>query len=158
VIETARLTDSNGYIYLFADINPPHALPTRVDPMKAQPAYRYQRWEDLPLEPMKGTITRRLISGKRLMIAQVFLKKGDVVPQHSHDNEQLTYILSGALSFRLGDASDGDVIVRAGEVLIIPPNLPHSAVALEDTLDIDVFSPPREDWLTGTDDYLRNDT
>ena len=126
--------------------------------MKSQPAYRYQRWEDVPHEAMKGTITRRLISGKRMMIAQVFLKKGDVVPQHSHHNEQLTYIVSGALSFRLGDPADGDVVVRAGEVLIIPPNLPHSAVALEDTLDVDVFSPPREDWLDGTDDYLRKNT
>lgn len=123
--------------------------------MKALSAYRHQRWEDLPHEPLKGTITRRLISGERMMIAQVFLKRGDVVPRHSHDNEQLTYIISGALSFRLGDSADGDVVVRAGEVLVIPPHLPHSAVALEDTLDVDVFSPPREDWLTGTDDYLR---
>lgn len=125
--------------------------------MKAQTAYRYQRWDDLPLEPMKGTITRRLMSSERMMIAQVFLKKGDVVPQHAHHNEQLTYILSGALSFRLGSADD-DLVVRAGEVLIIPANLPHSAVALEDTLDIDVFCPPREDWLAGTDDYLRKNT
>jgi quercetin dioxygenase-like cupin family protein len=126
--------------------------------MKAQTAYTYQRWDDLPLEPMKGTITRRLISSERMMIAQVFLKKGDVVPRHAHHNEQLTYILSGALSFKLGDSADGDVVVRAGEVLIIPSNLPHSAVALEDTLDIDVFCPPREDWLAGTDDYLRKNT
>jgi quercetin dioxygenase-like cupin family protein len=124
--------------------------------VKPETQYRYTAWDDVPEETLKGTITRRVITGERMMIAQVFLKKGDVVPEHSHHNEQLTYILSGALSFRLG-GSDEELVVRAGEVLIIPPHLSHSAVALEDTLDVDVFSPPREDWLNRTDDYLRRD-
>jgi quercetin dioxygenase-like cupin family protein len=89
------------------------------------------------------------------MIAHVRLKKGDEVPTHSHENEQITYILEGALHFWLGPQGDREVTVRAGEVLVIPSNLEHRAVALEETLDVDVFNPPRQDWLDGTDAYLR---
>lgn len=118
-------------------------------------AVRHYRWADLPAEPLKGGISRRMVSGERTMIAHVYFKAGDDVPRHAHENEQLTYILSGALRFRLGANGEEEVIVRAGEVLVIPSNVPHSAVALEDTLDVDVFSPPRADWLAGTDAYLR---
>ncbi len=100
-------------------------------------------------------LDRRLITGERMMLAHVYLKKGCIVPKHSHLNEQLTYILEGALRFWLGDDQTDEVIVRAGEVLHIPGNVPHKAEALEDTLDVDIFSPPREDWLSKTDDYLR---
>jgi quercetin dioxygenase-like cupin family protein len=116
---------------------------------------RHYRWAEIPSEPLKGSISRRMVTGERIMIAHVYFKKGDSVPLHSHDNEQLTYILSGALQFHLGVRGDQEIIVRAGEVLVIPSNLPHSAVALEDTLDVDVFNPPRADWLSGTDHYLR---
>jgi quercetin dioxygenase-like cupin family protein len=116
---------------------------------------KHYRWEDLPAEPLKGGISRRLISGKGVMIAHVYLKKGDDVPRHSHMNEQITYILEGALQFWLGPEGDREVTVRAGEVLVIPSNLEHRALALEDTLDVDVFNPPRQDWLNGTDAYLR---
>lgn len=117
--------------------------------------FQYHRWAEVPAEPMKGGITRRLVTGEKAMIAQVFLRKGDVVPRHSHPNEQVTYILEGALELTLGEADEHKVVVRAGELLIIPADMPHSAVALEDTLDLDVFAPPREDWLNGTDAYLR---
>lgn len=123
--------------------------------MTAKPTYHLHRWNEIAEEPLKGTITRRLVSGERMMIAQVVLKKGDFVPRHFHHNEQLTYILSGALHFHLGENGEDELTVRAGEVLVIPSNLPHSALALEDTLDVDVFSPPREDWLNGTDAYIR---
>jgi len=93
-----------------------------------------------------------------MMIAHVYLKKDGEVPMHSHHNEQITYVLEGALKFLLGTEQDEEVIVRAGEVLTIPPNLPHSAVALEDTLDVDIFNPPREDWLDGSDAYLRTES
>ena len=116
---------------------------------------KHYRWDDMPAEPLKGGISRRLISGKGVMIAHVYLKKGDEVPQHSHMNEQITYILDGALQFWLGPKGDREVTVRAGEVLVIPSNLEHRALALEDTLDVDVFNPPRQDWLDGTDAYLR---
>jgi quercetin dioxygenase-like cupin family protein len=105
---------------------------------------------------LKGTISRRLITGERTMIAQIFLQKGDDVPRHSHENEQVTYVLKGALQVWLGANDERELIVRAGEVLVIPSHLPHRALALEDTLDVDVFCPPRQDWLAGTDSYLRS--
>ncbi len=116
---------------------------------------KHYKWDQIPLEKLKGSLTRRLITGKRMMIAQIRFKKGDDVPRHSHENEQITYILEGALQFALGANGEREVIVRAGEVLVIPSHVPHSAKALEDTLDVDVFNPPRQDWLTGTDAYLR---
>jgi len=115
----------------------------------------HYRWDDMPKEPLKPDLHRRLITGERLMIAHVYLDKDCLVPQHSHHNEQITYILSGGLRFYLGDDKSEIVDVMAGEVLHIPPHVPHEAVALEDTLDVDVFSPPREDWLDKSDDYLR---
>jgi quercetin dioxygenase-like cupin family protein len=113
------------------------------------------RWDDLPRERLNSHIDRRLVTGTNMMIAHVYLRKGGVVPLHSHHNEQLSYVLEGALKFLLGDGQDEEVIVRAGEVLTIPPHLPHSAEALEDTLDVDIFNPPRQDWLDGSDQYLR---
>ena len=115
----------------------------------------HYRWDDLPREELSPEIGRRLITGEKLMIAHVYLKKGAVVPTHSHHNEQITYILEGALRFRLGEDESQHVDVAAGEVLHIPAHLPHTAVALEDTLDVDIFSPPRQDWLDGSDTYLR---
>jgi quercetin dioxygenase-like cupin family protein len=113
------------------------------------------KWDDIPREKVNDMLDRKLITGERMMLAHVFLKKGCVVPKHSHENEQLTYILEGALHFKLGEDQREEVTVSAGQVLHIPSNLPHEALALEDTLDVDVFSPPREDWLNKTDAYLR---
>ena len=113
------------------------------------------RWDDMPKERVTDLIDRRIVSGKSMMIAHVYLAKGAIVPRHSHHNEQVTYILEGALRFRIGDEGAEEVVVRGGEVLVIPSNVPHQAEALEDTLDVDVFSPPRQDWLDGTDDYFR---
>ena len=115
----------------------------------------WYRWEDLPRETVSTLLDRRIITGERIMLTHVYLKKGCVVPRHSHENEQLTYILEGALRFWLGEDGKEERVVRAGEVLLIPSHLPHKAEALEDTLDVDVFSPPRQDWLDGTDSYLR---
>src|SRR6202046_1881551 len=124
---------------------------TAVDETSAKP----YRWDELPAEKLKGGLTRRLITGDRMMIAHVYFKKGDDVPRHSHENEQITYILEGALKFWFGDDESQELIVRTGEVIVIPSHLPHRALALEDTLDVDVFCPPRQDWLAGTDAYLR---
>ena len=115
----------------------------------------HHRWEALPRERVHDLLDRRLITGERMMLAHVYLKKGCVVPAHSHHNEQLTYVLDGALRFWLGEDGQDEVVVHAGEVLVIPPNLRHKAEALQDTLDVDVFSPPRQDWLDKTDTYLR---
>lgn len=113
------------------------------------------RWDDMPAEELKPGLSRKLITSERMMIAHVYFKGGEEVPRHSHENEQITYILSGALHFWFGANGEEEVTVRAGEVVVIPSNLPHRAVALEATLDVDVFCPPREDWLAGTDAYLR---
>jgi quercetin dioxygenase-like cupin family protein len=115
----------------------------------------HHAWARIQAEPLKGTITRKLVTGERMMIAQVRLKKGDDVPRHQHENEQLTYILEGALRLWFGPNDEREVTARAGEVVVIPSNVPHRALALEDTLDVDVFNPPRQDWLDGTDAYLR---
>jgi quercetin dioxygenase-like cupin family protein len=109
-------------------------------------------WEKLDREVLNPHISRRVIVGEKAMVAQVFIAKGGVVPEHHHASEQITYILEGALEFEIAGRT---VVVFAGQVLRIPSNLPHRAVALEDTLDLDIFSPVREDWLTGRDDYLR---
>lgn len=116
---------------------------------------RHHRWEDIPKEKLNDLLERRLVTGERIMLAHVYLKKGCLVPRHSHENEQLTYVLDGALRFWLGEDEKQELVVRSGEVLTIPPNLPHKALALEDTLDVDVFCPPRQDWLDGSDAYLR---
>lgn len=115
----------------------------------------FHRWDDIPRERVTDEIDRRVITGERMMLAHVYLKKGSIVPRHSHENEQLTYILEGALRFKLGPEGSEVLVVRAGEVLVIPSNVPHEAEALEDTLDVDVFNPPRQDWLDGTDHYFR---
>jgi quercetin dioxygenase-like cupin family protein len=88
------------------------------------------------------------------MLAHIYLDKGARVPMHSHHNEQITYLLQGVLKFWIGEGRE-EIVLNAGEVLHIPPHVPHEAEALEDCLDVDVFSPPRQDWLDGTDDYLR---
>jgi len=112
-------------------------------------------WDDMPIERLNDKLGRRLVTGERMMLAHVYLRQGCLVPMHRHENEQLTYILDGALEFKIGDDRARTVVVRSGEVLFIPSNVPHEALALEDTLDVDVFSPPRQDWLAGTDSYLR---
>jgi quercetin dioxygenase-like cupin family protein len=109
-------------------------------------------WDNVELETMSDLISRKVISGEKAMVAQVFLKKDAVVPEHHHESEQITYILEGALKFEL---EGGEVVVHKGEVLHIPSNVPHRAVALEDTLDLDIFAPIRKDWLTKDDSYLR---
>jgi unsaturated pyranuronate lyase len=115
----------------------------------------HHRWHDLPVEALSNSLARRLITGDQMMLAHVYLKKGCVVPRHSHENEQLTYILEGGLRFWIGADESQVIDVMAGEVLHIPSNVQHKAEALEDTLDVDIFSPPRQDWLDKTDDYLR---
>jgi quercetin dioxygenase-like cupin family protein len=113
---------------------------------------KHIRWKDVELEHLNPLLDRQIITGESLMLARVVLKKGSIVPEHSHVNEQLTYIAEGALKFWI----DGkEIVIHAGEVLCIPPHMPHKAQAMEDTVDFDVFYPPRQDWLSKTDNYLR---
>ena len=110
------------------------------------------RWADIEVEALNPLIGRQFVVGSNVMVARVLLKKGAHVPLHSHHNEQVTYILEGALKFVL---EDKEVVVHAGEVLCIPPHVPHEAFALEDTVDLDIFNPPRQDWIDRDDAYLR---
>lgn len=111
-----------------------------------------QSWEELDSEKLSEVISRNMVSGKDGTLARVVIKRGGIVPRHSHRSEQYTMILSGALKFVF---DDGEAVVRPGEVLVIPAHVPHAAEALEDTVDIDFFAPRREDWVSKTDDYLR---
>jgi len=113
-------------------------------------------WDDMPKEQVTNYIDRRIICGEQTMVAHVYLKEGAVVPEHSHHNEQLIYILKGKLRVWVGDDLDQVFDVGAGEVLHLPSNVPHKARALEDTLDVDIFSPPRQDWLDHTDSYFKD--
>ena len=128
------------------------ALEGTVDRPKGAPGMRHWVWDDVEREIMNPLLERQLIVGQDVMLARLLLRKGCIVPLHSHINEQLSMIFSGALKFWI----DGkEVVVRGGEVLTIPPNMPHQAEALEDTTGIDVFHPPRADWINKTDSYLR---
>src|ERR1700758_4050320 len=117
-------------------------------------ALQFIPWNTVPLEDLNPLLQRQFVVGQEIMLARVLLKKGCIVPQHSHHNEQLTYVLEGALKFCI----DGkEIVVHAGEVLCIPSNMPHKAEAMEDTVDLDVFAPPRADWINKTDQYLRRE-
>jgi quercetin dioxygenase-like cupin family protein len=114
---------------------------------------KYISWNAIELEDLNPLLQRQIVVGGEIMVARVLLKKGCIIPLHSHHNEQFTYILEGALKFWI----DGkEIVVHAGEVLTIPPHMPHKAEALVDTVDLDVFNPPRADWMNKTDQYLRS--
>lgn len=113
---------------------------------------RHVPWQTIDLEELNPLLQRQFVVGRDIMVARVLMKKGCIIPLHSHYNEQFTYILEGALKFWI----DGkEIVVNAGEVLTIPPHMPHKAEALLDTVDLDVFNPPRADWINKTDQYLR---
>ena len=113
------------------------------------PSVRLHRWDEIALEKVTEMMSQKIITGEREMIAQIYLKRGALIPRHSHESEQMTYILQGALRFLVGSE---EVTVREGEVLHIPANVAHQAEALEDTFELDVFSPVRADWLRELED------
>ncbi|MGA9718597.1 MAG: cupin domain-containing protein [Acidobacteriaceae bacterium] len=122
------------------------------DAATSRSSLQYVRLQELPIERVNPLLDRQIVCGERSMLARIILRKGCIVPQHSHENEQISYILEGALKFLI---EGREIVVSAGEVLVIPSHVPHSAEALEDTVDLDIFCPPREDWLNKTDAYLR---
>ena len=115
----------------------------------------HTKWNDIEVEHLSSLIGRQLIVGTNVMVARILLKKGARVPLHSHHNEQVSYVLEGEMKFFLDNR---EVIVSAGEILCIPPNMPHEAIALEDTVDLDIFNPPRQDSIDKDDAYLRQET
>ena len=121
-----------------------------LDAMSSQ-TVRLHRWDEIALEKVTEMLSRKLVTGEREMLAQIYLKRGCLVPNHSHESEQITYVLQGALKFLIGGE---EITVREGEVLHIPSWVEHQAEALEDTFELDIFSPIRQDWLDHTDDYF----
>jgi quercetin dioxygenase-like cupin family protein len=113
----------------------------------------HYRWADIAPEPLNALITRQFIVGSGTMLARLVLKKGAHVPMHHHFHEQISHVVEGVLNFVM---DGGEQIVRAGEILCIPPNVPHEVVALEDSVALDIFNPPRQDWIDGDDAYLRD--
>jgi len=116
---------------------------------------RYYRWADIAPEQLNALATRQYVVGTNTMLARIVLKKGAVVPMHQHMHEQISHVVEGALKFRI-DAEE--IAVRAGEILCIPPHVPHEVTALEDSVALDIFNPPRQDWIDGDDAYLRGAT
>ena len=109
-------------------------------------------WKAIEVEKLNDLLSRQMISGENATVSQIYLKRGAIVPRHSHVNEQYSWIISGKLKFVFDDR---EIVVGAGEFLLIPPNVPHSAIAQEDTVDVDIFAPRREDWIRKEDAYLR---
>jgi quercetin dioxygenase-like cupin family protein len=133
--------------------SPKHRLAATTSRSTRKPAtLQYTPWNSIAVEDLSPFLQRQLVVGQEIMLARILMKKGCIVPEHSHPNEQLTYVLEGALKFWI----DGkEIVVNAGETLCIPSNMPHKAEALAETIDLDVFVPPRADWINKTDQYLR---
>jgi quercetin dioxygenase-like cupin family protein len=113
---------------------------------------KHIRWDELPVETLNPLFERQFVVGTQVMVARILMKKGCFVPEHSHHNEQISQVLTGSMRFSI---EGNEIVLKAGEFLIIPPHVPHSAEALEDSTGIDTFTPPRQDWIDGTDQYLR---
>ncbi len=119
------------------------------------PASTHHRWKDIEPEQMNPLVTRQYVVGSNTMLARIVLGKGAHVPEHRHRHEQISHVVEGALDFLM---EGNRITVRAGEILCIPPHMPHEVWALEDSVALDIFNPPREDWIQGDDAYLRAQT
>jgi quercetin dioxygenase-like cupin family protein len=152
---TARRSSAKKQTKIAKTARPLSKVALKATVLKGTPLLgelRHIPWNSIEVEALNPLLGRQFVVGKNVMLARVLLKKGCIVPEHSHHNEQVTYILEGALKFGI----DGrEIVVNAGEVLTIPPNMPHWAEALADTVDLDIFDPPRADWINRTDAYLR---
>ena len=126
-----------------------------INPIKEIPVATstHHRWIDIAPEQLNPLMTRQYVVGANTMLARLVLKKGAQVPMHNHMNEQISQVVAGSLIFRI---EGNEVTVRAGEVLCIPPHVPHEVIALEDSVALDIFNPPRQDWIDGNDAYLRS--
>ena len=112
-------------------------------------------WADVPLEEVTPTFARQMVWGEQVMVARLHLKPGCEVPTHQHANEQVSLVVRGRIRFWLGESGERELELGPGEVLVIPGGTVHRALVLEDFEGLDVFSPPRQDWIEGTDGYLR---
>jgi quercetin dioxygenase-like cupin family protein len=112
-------------------------------------------WDEIPVEEVNPSMTRKIVSGEKLMIARMKFKDGFVVPLHHHVHEQVSQIISGQMRFWFGENKEQTMDLYAGDVVVIPSNLPHEALTIGEVEAVDTWSPPRQDWLDKTDDYLR---
>ena len=112
-------------------------------------------WDEVPLETVNPMMQRRVITGELMTVARIYFKDGFHVPKHQHHNEQITQVISGTLRFRFGDDGEEEMDVGPGGVVVIPANIPHEALCVGDVEEMDMWSPRRDDWLDGSDDYLR---
>jgi quercetin dioxygenase-like cupin family protein len=135
-------------------VAPGHA-PVLEEPAVPAGTFRIYRWDEIALDKITEMVSRKFVSGERETLAQIYLKRGAIVPMHSHESEQMTYVLQGTLKLLVAGE---EITVREGEVLHIPSGLAHQVEAIDDTFVLDLFSPVRQDWLDGTDDYLRKQT
>jgi unsaturated pyranuronate lyase len=121
-----------------------------------QQAVQHISWDDVELETVNPHMARRIVTGERLTVARIYFKDGFLVPKHSHQQEQVTQVVSGGMRFRLGDDLETTIDLGPGDVIVIPSNVPHEALCMGDVEEMDTWSPRRDDWLNKTDDYLRN--
>lgn len=113
------------------------------------------RWEEVPFEQVNPMMRRQIVTGELMTVAKIYLKDGFLVPMHSHHNEQITQVLSGSMRFRFDDGGERELMLGPGDVVVIPANLPHEALCVGDVVEMDMWAPRRDDWLDGSDDYLR---
>jgi quercetin dioxygenase-like cupin family protein len=123
--------------------------------MSTEAKVQLLQWDDVPMEKVNPMMRRQIITGDLMTIARIYFKDGFLVPMHSHHNEQITQVISGLLTFRLGENGEDEIDVGPGEAIVIPANLPHEALVVGDVVEMDMWAPRRDDWLNQTDDYLR---
>ncbi len=121
----------------------------------AKPQFQHLSWDQVELETVNPQMTRRIVTGERLTVARIYFKDGFRVPLHSHEQEQVTQVISGVLRFWLGANREKTLDLGPGDVVVIPSNMPHEALCIGDVEEMDTWSPRRDDWLNKTDDYLR---
>ena len=121
----------------------------------AMESFHTINWDDVELETVNANMRRRIVTGERMTVAKIYLKDGFLVPLHSHENEQITQVVAGRMRFAFGDDRSEVMELGPGDVVVIPSNLPHEALAIGDVEEMDMWTPRRDDWLDGTDDYLR---
>ena len=113
-------------------------------------------WDEVELETVNESMRRRIVTGEHMTVARIYLDDGFVVPMHSHHNEQITQVLKGKMHFEFGGDEPKEMMLEAGDVVVIPPHVPHQATCIGDVEEMDMWAPRRDDWLDGTDDYLRS--
>jgi quercetin dioxygenase-like cupin family protein len=112
-------------------------------------------WDQVEIETVNKGMRRQIITGDKMTVARIFFEDGFVVPMHSHHNEQITQVVKGKMTFLIGSDDPEEIMLGPGDVVVIPAHVPHQATCVGAVEEVDMWSPRRDDWLDGTDDYLR---